>query len=96
MIERLRIVNPFVIDTASASIDNATAEFDAGELADLLIVSGVSRCHDELDGMKSETVPGLTVKVTPAAGKKCSRCWKFHEDVGEDELCPRCHSVVAE
>ena len=76
------------------AVDNATAELDAAALADLFIVSAVNRVEGELDGMKSETLPGLTVKVTPATGEKCQRCWKFDEHVGEDGLCPRCHHVV--
>jgi isoleucyl-tRNA synthetase len=40
----------------------------------------------------------LRVKVSPAAGKKCVRCWRWTEDVGTDaahpELCRRCTDVV--
>jgi len=40
----------------------------------------------------------LRVKVRPAAGKKCVRCWRWTEDVGTDvthpELCRRCTDVV--
>jgi isoleucyl-tRNA synthetase len=75
-------------------LEDAVAEFDAGALADLCIVSGITRSAGEVDGFRSEAVPGLTVKVTPAGGKKCARCWKIDPHVGEDELCPRCHGVV--
>jgi isoleucyl-tRNA synthetase len=40
----------------------------------------------------------LRVKVGPAAGRKCVRCWRWTEDVGTDaahpELCGRCTKVV--
>ena len=40
----------------------------------------------------------LRVTVTPAAGKKCVRCWRWREDVGADakhpELCGRCAEVI--
>ena len=40
----------------------------------------------------------LRVKVGPAAGSKCVRCWRWTEDVGADaahpELCGRCAEVV--
>ncbi|MGD0017456.1 MAG: class I tRNA ligase family protein, partial [Verrucomicrobiia bacterium] len=40
----------------------------------------------------------LRVRVSPAAGKKCVRCWRWSEDVGKDgahaELCGRCADVV--
>ncbi len=56
-------------------------------LADLFIVSKVV-IGDDAQG----EVPA--VDVVPAVGAKCARCWKFHEAVGEDELCPRCAAVV--
>ena len=68
-----------------AALKNECPDF----LADLFIVSKVTVGEDA----QGETAG---VDVAPAAGAKCERCWKFHEDVGEDGLCPRCHSVVAE
>ena len=43
--------------------------------------------------------PGeVAVKVAPARGRKCARCWKHEESVGRDadhtELCERCVPVV--
>ena len=39
-----------------------------------------------------------TVKVAPARGKRCARCWKHEESVGREsehpELCERCAGVV--
>ena len=62
---------------------------DLAFLADLFIVSKVTLGEDA-EGNSA------AVDVAPAAGRKCARCWKFHEEVGGDELCPRCHAVVAE
>ena len=48
-----------------------------------------------------EYVPGgneIEVAVFPAEGKKCERCWKYEESVGQKEahstLCGRCAEVV--
>ncbi|MCL1804881.1 MAG: isoleucine--tRNA ligase [Clostridiales bacterium] len=57
-----------------------------GMLADLFIVS-----QAELLMAEGEA---LTAEVVPAQGKKCARCWIYHEDVNEDGLCPRCAKVL--
>jgi isoleucyl-tRNA synthetase len=42
----------------------------------------------------------VTVKVAPARGTRCARCWKHEESVGKNathpELCGRCAEVVKE
>ncbi|HJV44801.1 MAG TPA: isoleucine--tRNA ligase [Bacillota bacterium] len=42
----------------------------------------------------------VSVKVSPAQGEKCERCWTVTPEVGKDELhptvCPRCASVLHE
>ena len=42
----------------------------------------------------------VTVKVAPARGTRCARCWKHKESVGKNaahpELCGRCAEVVKE
>ena len=47
---------------------------------------------------RPQSESGLDVKVEPAAGKKCLRCWMYTEDVGSDathpELCARCASIL--
>lgn len=41
---------------------------------------------------------GIAVKVTPAEGEKCERCWVVTPETGQNEqypeLCPRCAAVV--
>ncbi len=61
-------------------------------LSDLFIVSQViiDRCDNDT----------LSVEVEHASGKKCERCWKYHDDTGKDteypDTCPRCSSVMRE
>ena len=64
--------------------DAFLAEMDAGELADLLIVSQVTVTVGE----------SLAAVVTPAEGEKCQRCWKVLPTVGGEGLCPRCAQVI--
>jgi isoleucyl-tRNA synthetase len=55
------------------------------DLAELFIVSHV------------DVEPGeeLSIRWTPARGKKCGRCWQYREEVAsEGELCARCREVV--
>ena len=42
---------------------------------------------------------GISVKVIPALGTKCARCWKFTDEVGQSllpDLCLPCNEVMAE
>ncbi len=47
---------------------------------------------------QSKAMPGLTIEVDRAQGKKCARCWNFRHDVGADaehtQLCGRCLEVI--
>jgi len=71
------------------------------ELAMLFIVSGVTLnafAERTAGAMESDEIPGVAVSISRAAGAKCSRCWMYHEQVGQDaahpETCPRCASVL--
>ena len=72
--------------------------FNTGDLETVCIVSHVDAVLGSGEGYAGEAVPGLTVKVEPAEGGKCERCWMYKEDVGRDHdhpaLCTRCASVV--
>lgn len=63
--------------------------------ADLTSLFIVSQCAVEEGG----SVEGISVKVEPARGQKCARCWSYSEGIGHEgeheELCPRCAEVVA-
>ena len=64
---------------------------DFGPLLETVLIVSQARVGKLTDGQ-------LRVKVTPAAGKKCVRCWRWSEDVGADqkhpELCGRCVEVI--
>ena len=67
----------------------------------LFIVSQVSVDSAEGDGLvASETLPGLSVKIERADGKKCDRCWNYSTHVGENPryptVCERCSEALAE
>lgn len=61
-------------------------------LAQVFIVSKLTITDDPLDG---ESFPSGVIKVEPAKGETCSRCWQVVESINEDELCPRCQQIVA-
>lgn len=77
----------------------------AGDSYDLLV-----RFHDELryifivsqvDVLRSdEGASGVVVKVLPATGKKCERCWNYSTHVGESTryptICERCVIALEE
>ena len=58
-------------------------------LHQLFIVSSVE--VKENDGT---TYDLTTVKVTKAQGHRCERCWNIVEEVTEESLCHRCHSIL--
>lgn len=66
------------------------------ELKNLLIVSEASLVTDRLEETtyESDVVKDLFIKVEPAQGQKCERCWVHDTQVGTDEqhpaICPRC------
>ena len=68
------------------------------ELAALCIVSAVTAAEGEGGGYQGEEFDGLTVKVAPAAGCKCPRCWNHSVKIGtaghHAELCDRCAKVL--
>jgi len=42
----------------------------------------------------SQICPGLYVQAVRAAGEKCPRCWQWHTDKHEHNLCGRCLEIV--
>lgn len=75
------------------------AQFE--NLAELFIVSSL-KVHGEGSAVPADAVQyeGLAIRVTPAEGEKCERCWMISPDVGKHEqhktLCPRCANIVTE
>lgn len=70
------------------------------ELATILIVSKVSLVEGFEGAQNAASVEGmeLKVKVSPAEGTKCERCWIYSDTVGQDTehptLCARCAAAV--
>jgi isoleucyl-tRNA synthetase len=52
------------------------------------------------DSFRSEVFPGLALRVIPAEGAKCERCWNYSTHVGENPryptVCERCSEALAE
>lgn len=72
------------------------------QLRSIFIVSSVNIAEiDRVEGgIKSESIPGLSVMVTPSSDPKCERCWVHDPSVGHDNnhptICKRCVKVLAE
>jgi isoleucyl-tRNA synthetase len=61
---------------------------------DIVAVDSVS------DGISSETLEGVRIKVLPSAATKCERCWVHDQTVGRNQdkpgLCTRCQQALTE
>ena len=72
----------------------------AAELRSLFIVSAAELLKDAaLEGaVESTEVKGLRIRVEPAAGLKCERCWVHETSVGESAehpgICGRCRTAL--
>jgi len=68
----------------------------------ILIVSSVDLVEAERfeDGLESEAIPGLKVKVSHSSDQKCERCWIHDPTVGQNNshptICKRCLDVLDE
>jgi isoleucyl-tRNA synthetase len=76
-------------------------EARGGDLPALFIVSQVAVAPGVPDGgSQSEVLPGLSIKIERADGKKCDRCWNYSTHVGENAryptVCERCSDALAE
>ncbi len=72
------------------------------QLRTIFIVSSVDLVEIKQleDGLESDTVSGLKVKVFPSTDPKCERCWVHDATVGRDTnhptICERCLKVLNE
>ena len=91
---------------AAVTISAKGAAFDtleplAGDLRSLLIVSEADLVREQnLDGAFSGSeIEDLEIKVTPAPGEKCERCWVHDTTVGtnseQPSICSRCQDALA-
>jgi isoleucyl-tRNA synthetase len=71
---------------------------EAAELATLFIVSRAQLVDSLADGVASEPLPGLVIRVERADGEKCPRCWNYSTGIGSNavhpEVCPRCAAAL--
>jgi isoleucyl-tRNA synthetase len=69
------------------------------DLHSILIVSRAAVVQGEIaDGYIGQETEGVWVKVQPAGGEKCQRCWVYDDSVGQiaehPTICTRCHGAL--
>lgn len=69
------------------------------DLRSIFIVSKAELSEGEIaDAYHSVDVEGVTVKVAPAPGEKCNRCWVHEPSVGQQPdhptICERCYTAI--
>ncbi len=62
------------------------------DLKQIFIVSEIIIASSNIDANEYESGK---IKVEPATGITCSRCWQIVPTINPDELCPRCANVVS-
>ncbi|MDP8265457.1 MAG: isoleucine--tRNA ligase [Candidatus Aceula meridiana] len=88
-----------IIESASDNILKQLSPFNQVMLNAVFIVSQteVKKVFDVKEGLSQE-FSKTRVVVEKAQGQKCSRCWNYCQDIGQDaqhpELCGRCLDVV--
>ena len=86
-----------VILGASAELFD-TLNAQAAELQTLAQVAELKIAPETGQGPAAQEIPGLWVKVEPASGAKCIRCWFHYPGVGADpqhpQVCARCRQVL--
>ncbi|HCG99833.1 MAG TPA: isoleucine--tRNA ligase, partial [Actinobacteria bacterium] len=85
-------------------VDGATKELlerYESQLAQMFIVASIDVHSLEAapaDAFKSDVIEALAIKVLPARGSKCERCWRYEDTVGDSSqhkgLCARCAGVL--
>jgi isoleucyl-tRNA synthetase len=73
----------------------------AADLRSILIVSRANLVSGEIaDAYVGQDLAGVWVKVAPAGGEKCQRCWVYEDNIGEvadhPTICSRCANSVAQ
>ena len=83
----------------SLATDNADlkAACDGLNLAEICIVSSCdwSAAEEGAEVGNGVNFPELTIGVSEAKGAKCPRCWMHSTEAGQDDLCPRCATVIS-
>ncbi|GHS85769.1 isoleucine--tRNA ligase [Synergistales bacterium] len=79
----------------TSDFEELISAFTLDEMADIAIVSKFEWVDTlTLTKVVKDEETGYEVAVGVASGTKCPRCWKYSETPGEDNLCPRCASVL--
>ena len=50
--------------------------------------------NEKSSGFVLEDIPNIKVKASKVDGYKCQRCWKYEEQLIEEEICKRCHEAI--
>ncbi|MFA5516501.1 MAG: isoleucine--tRNA ligase [Desulfuromonadales bacterium] len=75
--------------------------FGEQELATLLIVSKVdlSSPIPPAEAYAAQEIADMRIRISPAPGEKCERCWTYAETVGDSDehpgICARCRDALA-
>ncbi|MCD6413861.1 MAG: isoleucine--tRNA ligase [Elusimicrobia bacterium] len=70
----------------------AISGFSHEDLQEIFLVSEI-RQTEETGILTSFEETGIAIKVFPASGEKCERCWRYSQTVVEG-LCQRCRKVL--
>ena len=93
--ENIEPANPTIKENINNEEYDFLKDYTEDEISDLFIVSQTKFVSDELS---ESDIKGISIGVVKALGKKCERCWKYHEEVGNDseypDVCPRCLGVL--
>ena len=47
------------------------------------------------DGFAIAEIQNVKVKVSKVRGEKCQRCWKYEENLINNEICNRCNNAIS-
>ena len=47
------------------------------------------------EGFAIGEIQNIKVKVSKVSGKKCQRCWKYEENLINNEICNRCNNAIS-
>ena len=50
--------------------------------------------NEQSSGFVLEDIPNIKVKASKVDGYKCQRCWKYEEQLIDEEICKRCHEAI--
>lgn len=80
------------LHVGSKEYQDLLSKFTLDELKDIFIVSKCEIVNDETNN-------DLSVEVFRHSGKKCERCWSYHDILEEVDgvcVCPRCRKVLTD